>query len=255
MFPLTFSEFLHFKQVDRVIIEGFASKEAAKNPLRYELMYPHFQEYLEFGGFPSVVLETNPERKRQLLAEIFTSYFEKDAKNLADFADMSKLRDLILLLIARIGSRIEINKLASDLSISRQTVYNYLAFLEQTYFISLLPRHSGSIDRQAAGSRKLFLCDAGMASYLGRVSQGQLLEQGVFQTLRVNHELSFHNVSGNDEIDFVVDKQVALEVKMSASRRDLAKLKTRANTIDLDNLYVITDSFINDAGMIPACDL
>src|SRR5437879_2736423 len=109
-------------------------------------------EYLEFGGFPAVVLEDKHNRKRDLLTEIFTSYFEKDAKNLADFKEMTKLRDLILLLLPRMGARIEILKLAQALSVSRDTVYNYLAFLEQTYFISLLPRYSTSIDRQAAGS-------------------------------------------------------------------------------------------------------
>ena len=91
--------------------------------------------------------------------------------------DLVKLRDLILLLLQRIGSRFEINKLASELSISRETIYTYLAFLEQTYFISLLPKFTASIDRQAAGSKKLFLCDAGIANALGKISQGQLFEQ------------------------------------------------------------------------------
>src|SRR3989344_4449803 len=132
MHPLTFAEFLTFKQVNRVAETSFLSKARHKNKIAYEKLVPYYNEYMEFGGFPSVVLEKNQERKRKMLSEIFTSYFEKDAKNLADFRDMSKLRDLILLLIPRIGSRIEVLKLSTALSVSRETVYTYLAFLAQT---------------------------------------------------------------------------------------------------------------------------
>ncbi len=41
MLPLTFKEFLHFKKLENT------------DPAR------HLSEYLEYGGFPSVVLQTN----------------------------------------------------------------------------------------------------------------------------------------------------------------------------------------------------
>lgn len=240
IFPLNFAEFLVFKQVKREAFEPFVLKAKNKNKIAYELLIPYYNEFLEFGGFPSIVLENNPERKKTMLFEIFTSYFEKDAKNLADFRDMAKLRDLILLLVPRVGSKIEIGKLANDLSVSRETVYNYLSFLEQTYFISLLSRYSASIDRQAAGSKKLFLCDCGIANILGRVSQGQLLEQSVFQNLRSHYKLNFYSKHGANEIDFVVDGKIALEVKTSMSQQDLANLKRRSKGLNINETYVLT---------------
>ncbi len=255
MFPLNFAEFLVFKQVKRETFEPFALKAKNKNKIAYERLIPYYNEFLEFGGFPSVVLENDPKRKKAMLSEIFTSYFEKDAKNLADFRDMSKLRDLILLLIPRVGSKIEIGKLANDLSVSRETVYNYLSFLEQTYFISLLSRHSASIDRQAAGSKKLFLCDCGMANVLGRISQGQLLEQSVFQNLRFNHKLSFYSKRGASEIDFIVDAKIALEVKMSMSQQDLANLKRRSAGLNIDESYVLALRYTENKEGILATDI
>lgn len=255
LFPLSFAEFLVFKQVIRETGGTFSQKASGKNRVAYEKLISLYNEYLEFGGFPSVVLEENFERKKTILTEIFTSYFEKDAKNLADFRDMSKLRDLILLLVPRIASRIEINKLASELSVSRETIYNYLSFLEQTYFISLLPRHSASIDRQAAGSRKLFLCDSGISSALGKVSEGQLLEQGVFQTLRTNYKLSYYNKDGGSEIDFIVNGEVALEAKMSVSRQDIANLQRRAGSAKLKEYYVVSLQFREDEEVIVVTDL
>lgn len=255
MFPLNFAEFLVFKRFKKEAFDSFTLKAQNKNKIAYEKLIPYYNEFLEFGGFPSVVLENDPERKKTLLSEIFTSYFEKDAKNLADFKDMSKLRDLILLLIPRVGSRIEIGKLANSLSVSRETVYNYLSFLEQTYFISLLSRYSASIDRQAAGSKKLFLCDCGMANVLGRISQGQLLEQSVFQNLRSSHKLNFYSKEGANEIDFIVDEKIALEVKTSMSQQDLANLKRRSAGLNISENYVVTVQYSENKDAILTIDL
>ncbi|MBI2338252.1 ATP-binding protein [Candidatus Daviesbacteria bacterium] len=254
MFPLTFAEFLVFKGFSRKVMVDFAQAAAAKNRIRYERLMPYYQEFMEFGGFPKVVLETNPERKRTLLLDVFKSYFEQDVKTLADFEDTGKLRDLILLLIPRVGGRIEIAKLANSLGVSRQTVYNYLTFLEHTYFVTFLSKFSKSIDRQAAGSKKLYLCDAGMANVLGQVSEGQLFEQAVFQDLRPYYKLDFFYKDAS-EIDFIIDGGVACEVKTSVSKRDLAHLKAKAKSLNLTAYYVVSKEYSKEEKVIIASDL
>lgn len=255
MYPLTFREFLRFKDRKQDVPAAFSKKAQKKNRIAFEQRKHYYEEFLEFGGFPKVALEEKPLRKQQLLSEIFTSYFEKDAKNLADFRDISKLRDLILLLIPRIGSRLEINKLANSLSISRETVYNYLTFLEETYFISLLPKFTASIDRQAAGSKKLFMCDAGIVNVLGKASFGQLFEQSVFQSLRPWHKLNYYSKEGRNEIDFIVDKRIALEVKLSSSRQDIDHLRRRAVGVGLTEHYIVSLQYSDAQETIVATDL
>jgi predicted AAA+ superfamily ATPase len=254
LFPLTFGEFLVFKEVPRQTPTGFKSKALAKNQVGFSLLKPYFREYLEFGGFPKVVLEKNHDNKRGRLEEIFKSYFEKDVKTLADFQDRSKLRDLILLLIPRLASRIEINKLSTDLSLSRETVYNYLAFLEETYFIKLLPRFSRSIDRSAAGRRKLFLTDTGLANFLGKASLGQLFENAVFQTLRPDYKLYFYQKE-RAEIDFITDEKTALEAKTTVSKRELVHLKNRAQSLKIYESYAVSLNWSGEKEVIPATDL
>lgn len=235
MFPLSFEEFLGFNNVKREVGD--------KNKIRYQKLIGYYNEYMEYGGFPGVVLEQNRERKKLLLQDIFTSYFEKDAKNLADFKDMSRLRDLILLLVSRIGAQLDIQKLALSLGVSRETIYNYLAFLKQTYFISLLPRFSGSPDRQAAGSKKLFFCDSGIANVIGKMSEGQLFEQSVYQNLRGKNELAFYNKTGGGEIDFIVNSENALEVKVTASRQDVSNLRKRSQSLKLKSISIVTHQY------------
>ena len=255
VFPLTFAEFLKFKEVERGEIPVFTQKAVAKNRINHARLIPYYQEFLEFGGFPRIVLEQDPQRKQSLLLEIFKSYFELDVKSLAEFKDTSKLRDLILLLIPRIGSRIEIAKLATSLSVSRETIYSYLSFLEHTYFISLLSKFSGSIDRQAAGSQKLFLCDTGMANALGKISEGQAFEQSIFQTLHPFHQLNYFAKNSTTEIDFIVDGNLALEVKCSVSRRDIAHLKARTSNLGLAEQYVVTKEYSSEKETILSTDL
>jgi len=255
LFPLSFTEFLVFKKIDRTVEPSLQSKALHKNRIAYEKLVSYYDEFMEFGGFPSVILEEKQERKRLMLSEIFTSYFEKDAKNLADFKDMSKLRDLILLLVPRVGSRIEVLKLASTLSVSRETVYNYLSFLEQTYFISLLPKYSSSIDRQAAGSKKVFLCDSGIVNILGKVSQGQVFEQSIYQNLRSMHAVAYYSKEGSNEIDFIADSTSALEVKYTMSQHDVATLIRRSKGLGIQENYVITHQYSNHPQAIIATDL
>lgn len=255
VYPLTFAEFLVFKGFTQKRLSSFSEKAASKNNISYSKLLPFYQEYLEYGGFPKVVLQQDPERKKALLSEVFTSYYENDVKSLADFKDTTKLRDLILLLIPRVGSRIEVTKLATSLGVSRETIYSYLSFLEKTYFISLLSKFSGSIDRQAAGTQKLFLCDVGMVNNLGKASEGQLLEQAIFQNLHLGYSLHFYNKDGASEIDFIADEKVALEIKTSASKRDIDHLKRRSKGLNLSEAYIISKEYSREKEVILATDL
>lgn len=254
IFPLTFSEFLVFKGTQRAEDKDFAVKAAKKRETSVQKLQPLFKEYMEYGGLPGVVLATSAEEKKRRLEEAFTSYFEKDVKTLADLSDRAKLRGLIPLLVPRAASGVEIGKLASELSVSREKIYAYLAFLEETYFISLLSRFSKSIDRSAAGRKKLFFSDSGLAGFLGRLSEGQTLESAVFQSLRGEHGLSFYHQE-SAEIDFIVNDAIALEVKATAAKRDVRYVKDRAKKIKMRQSYVVSLNWTPLPEVVMATDL
>lgn len=255
LFPLTWPEFLGFKGQEIDLAKDWPAKVNRKSPVRYELYHGWFEEYIRYGGFPKVVLAEGKERKHQLLADIFTSYFEHDVKSLADIREISRLRDLILLLAPRIGSKLDITKLASELALSRETIYSYLAFLEATYFLYLIPKHSASPDRRAAGSRKVYVSDTGLARLLGEISSGQALENTVVQTLRPHHQLSYWSNKRGGEIDLVVNGRTGLEVKISTSNSDEAKLAKRANSAGLSAWYLVTDRYRDSLHVIPTVEL
>ena len=256
LFPLTFEEFLWFKGRERETPSSFRAKAENKNVVFYEKTKKLFEEYLAFGGFPQVVLADNEAQKKLYLKDIFTSYFEMDVRRLADFRQLSAFRDLLLLLMQRVGSKLEISKLASEIGISRETVYSYLAFLQGTYFIFLVPPYSRSPDREVSGAKKVYFCDNGMLNLFGKVSDGSLLENAVFHNLRPYGDVRYYQKRSGAEIDFILpDEKLAFEVKKRARQQDYRRLQRVAQSLGMQEWYVVSQDFSADPGTVLAQDL
>lgn len=78
-----------------------------------------YGEYLQFGGFP-VVLKTPFDEKKKMLA-----FYQLEISQHSDFRKNEVIRDLMLLLMQRISSRLDIQKLSRELGIARITALHY----------------------------------------------------------------------------------------------------------------------------------
>lgn len=254
--PLDFQEFLAFKNVQKKFHETFAEKNKYKNYVDYEKIIRLYDEYLAFGGFPKVVLSETTEEKKAVLEDIYKSYFQKDVRSLADFKNIRKLQDCILLLMKRAGSRLNISRIASELGISRETVYAYLSFLEATYFISLISPFSRNVDREVSGSRKVYLCDTGLLNHFSQVSSGAILENSVFNAIKKMDEVKYYQRRSGAEIDFILkNKGIALEVKEHGTLYDRQHLLKITESLKLRESYVISKEFEDVEGVICATDV
>ncbi len=255
LFPLDFEEFLIFKKKEKKFFEKFIQKAGKKNKISFEKYNRLYDEYLQFGGFPAVVVEDDRKRKSSMIEDIFKSYFEKDVKTLADFKEINKLRDLILLLTARVGSKIEITKIASELGLSRETIYSYLGFLEKTYFIFLLTPYSRSVDSEVRGAKKIYFCDTGLLNYLGKIPSGVNFENVVFQNLRNYGDLNYYQKYKGPEIDFILNKKTAFEVKICGDINSLVKLEKLSKALKLKESYLITKKYLSHKKAIIGLDI
>jgi hypothetical protein len=256
LFPLDFQEFLVFKNQTGSPNDSFASKNRHKNKISYEKTIKLYDEFLQYGGFPGVVTETDPVQKQYKLNDIFKSYYEKDIKGLADFRDLNAVRDLILLLTQRIGSRLDITKLASELGISRETVYSYLSFLEATYFITTVSPFSKNVDREISGRNKVYFCDTGILNQLGKVADGNVFENAVFNSLKQLGKINYYQKRKSErEIDFIIDEKTAIEVKNKATPEYLKDLSGLCKSLGLDDYFIISKQFVDLNRVIPATDL
>lgn len=255
LYPLDFEEYLIFQGGAFKPEKTFKEKECEKNEIGFEMRKKYYEDFVRYGGFPAVVLEQNAGQKEKKLNDIFTSYFEQDVKTLADFKNLSKLRDLIILLAARVGSKVEITKLASELGTARETIYHYLSFLEKTFFVSLVSPFSRNPDREVSGARKVYLCDTGILNMLGGASTGAIFENAIFGNLKKRGQLNYYQRRTGAEIDFILNKEMGLEIKNKGSAGDFKKLSRMAETLKLKEWYVVSREYSQEKGIILATDM
>lgn len=245
--PLSYKEYLHFNglllesQLDNTINEALPDHRLFENKKRSAL----YKTYMEFGGFPEVAITKDNETKSLILKNIFTSFFEKDIKVFTELKDVKELRNLILLLGARNGKIIDVTRLASELGIHRVKVYNYLEFLEGIFFIRLVPKYSKSIDRSVAGGKKVYFSDSGILNYITSPGAGQLLETTVANQLANHGSLAFYNKRNTAEIDFILNNEIAIEVKQKAIAADLNKLRNLSNRLNIHQYFMVSNTIVD----------
>lgn len=241
---LSFREYLFFngriseEQLSGDIEESIQPKSKAAILQQKEL----YAGYLEFGGFPEVVLTSDQDTKKLILKNIFASFFEKDIKVFTQLRDVKELRDLILLLAVRNGNILDVSKLASEIGINRVKLYNYLEFLEGIFFLRLLPKYSKSIDRNVAGGKKVYFSDTGILNLIAKVTDGQLLETALANQLAYYGDLSFYNKRNKSEIDFILNNEMAFEVKQKALESDYKRLINLSREIGIEKSYMVSNS-------------
>ena len=243
--PLSFKEYLYFndkiKEPESVTEQDILKLRASL--IEYKKAEMDYLDFIEYGGFPEVVVTSDKEEKRLILKNIFASFFEKDIRILSDIKDIRELRDLILMLVPRTGNILDVTKLSSELGVNRVKIYSYLELLQGVFMIRLIPKYSKSIDRTVAGGRKLYFADTGLLNIIGRVNDGQLFENAAANQLSVYGDLSYYNKRNAAEIDFILNKNIAFEVKLRATEKDLIKLRKNAKSIGIIRSALISKYF------------
>ncbi len=146
-------------------------------------------------------------------------------KQLSDFRNIQKFQDLLLLLLKRVGSKLDITKLAQECGVSRDTIYNYLAFLEKTFFMQFLRPFTKNVDREISGARKGYIADHGLLQSFRSFSSGAVLENSILTQMKPSIEsIQYYQRRNGKEIDFIVNGTVALEVKETGTKEDYVQL-------------------------------
>lgn len=253
--PLSFREYLYFN--DLITDEQLQMAPSVQGIIRsndyidYKNHEVHYENFLEYGGFPEVVTTSDHETKRLILKNIFASFFERDLRLLSDFKDIRELRDLILLLAARVGSVLDITKLSSELAVDRVKIYHYLEFLQGIFLIRLLPRFSKSVDKSVAGGRKVYFADTGILQMLCKVSEGMLLENAVINQLSAYGDLSFYRYRNTSEIDAILDGKYGFEIKTTGTASDQKHLDKLKEKIGLQHAYIISKRYVDGQFIFP----
>lgn len=187
------------------------------------------------GGYPEAIRREAPRRRERFFESYLADLIARDVKQVAEIERVGDMRRLLSLLAAQTAGLLNVNRLASELSITAPTVRSYLRILETIYLIRLVPAWSANSTTRATATPKVIFVDSGLAGYLtaGTVSDGPLggiLENFVLGELArqltwARHPLRLYHYRDRDqyEVDAVLEDNagnvVAIEVKASETVR------------------------------------
>ncbi len=224
MLPVSFDEFVNhrtnYKYESKLNLYFNTEKEQTLLLL---------DEYLNFGGYPKLILEKRVEEKLKIIYEIFKSYVEKDLVYLLNIERPDVFQNLIKLLSAHAGNLVNYSNLASHLNISVPTLKKYLWYAEKTFSIHYVSPYYTNNIKEITKSPVYYFNDIGMRNYsinlMGNLTvsrqYGFVFQNFVYLLLKdyakwKNWTIHYWRTTDKAEVDFIINKSnelLPIEVK------------------------------------------
>jgi len=202
LYPLSFREYVSFKGMK---LEKNLEYTAQRFKIKKAL-----EDYLEHGGFPEVVLQDNDLIRNKILEEYFESLVLRDLGERHRVENTALLRDLLKYLFACSACLFSVNAyykvVRQSMPASRQKIMDYLRWIQETGYFSLLPKFSWSLKEQRVNPQKIVCLDLGIRNRLiFRFSkdEGKAVENLVGAMLTRGDETVYY-WKGQQEVDFVI---------------------------------------------------
>lgn len=214
IFPFNFTEYIHYQGL-KITAAGTIAEFYLNNKANKSLIKNHFNNYLNFGGFPEVIKEADDDKKETLLAQYFEDIIYKDVAFRYKLREIKNVFDIATYNVSNISQPLSINNIAKVLRLSPNTVSNILEFLESAFLFTSAQFFSyslkTSLDRQKP--RKIYALDNGfikVASVNFSKNMGAKYENLAAQKInQIYNELFYWQEK--KEVDFIVksrDKQL-----------------------------------------------
>ena len=197
---LNFSEFLDFKKSRGDDISNLDET---------------FSEYLDRGGFPTLHLTPQSLTQcDQTIRDIYSSIVFRDLVEHHNIRNTELLSRIVKFIFDNIGNIFSANSISNYLknehrNLNPETLYNYLAWLEEAFIIDRISRYDLRGKNLLKTQDKFFLSDVGLLYAVNGRNETYL--SGILENI-VHHELISRGYSVNlgknndKEIDFVAEK-------------------------------------------------
>ena len=221
VFPLSFEEYLTFK--------------AGSNLSHKELL----NEYIRYGGFPIVALGTYDERTAyQIVEGIYHSVISNDIARRHSITNQELFNRVVRFIIENVGKNFSANSIVKFLksegrSLTVETIYNYLEWLEKAFVIYRCQRYDLQGKAVLKTQEKFYLADPALKYCMmgfNPKSIASMLENIVYFELRRRGYDVYVGKNETKEIDFVAvrrDERVYVQVCRElpdASDREIGNL-------------------------------
>ncbi|MCD4787877.1 MAG: ATP-binding protein, partial [Desulfobacterales bacterium] len=241
VFPLSFQEFLAFKEKEEMIERSRGKGSPALRNL--------FNQYTRFGGFPQVVLTEEEKDKMQILKDYYTAVIEKDIIQRYQVRDIKKLKEFCLNLYANAASHFSGYQAEKRQKISQPTANKFLEYAREVFLVQTTDYFSYSFTEQKANPYKVYAIDPGLYNAVSfRFSEniGRIFENVVYLALRRKGEEIFY-WKGKGEVDFLIRKgtridrliNVCWELNKKNEKREFSGLYEAMKQFNVSNAQII----------------
>lgn len=210
---LSFREYMAFKL--GVSLPLVSLDELLKNAATIKKQIPqdfrplkHFSEYLNNGYYPFALEDT--ESVHQKINQLIRTIVEYDMAELQDFdiRNAKKLLQLIYVIAQQVPFKPNISALALKTNIHRNSLTNYLHYLEQAKIITLLYPAGQSISTLQK-PEKIFLNNTNL---LFSLAEEQVNKGALRETFFLSQLSPFYKIHAPKQGDFLVSNKYTFEI-------------------------------------------
>lgn len=204
IWPFSFAEFLTAQSVAlNKQIMGKQTQDKLMQQLRH---------YMQQGGFPELIHIPHQDNQITVLQEYVNVVILRDIIERYNITNISVIRYLIKFLLNNAGASCSINKIFNDLksqgfTVSKTTLYDYIAYIEDAFMAFLVPLYTSSIRQEHSNPRKIYAIDTGLVNaYTLKFNKnlGHLFENMVYLELRRRElEIFYYLTKERYEVDFL----------------------------------------------------
>lgn len=183
------------------------------------------------GGFPDSLLATDDRDSFDWRGDFVRTFLERDIPALGLNIPIPIIDRLWRLLAHYHGQTLNYSKLAGAIDLSVPTLKKYLAILEQTYMVRLLPPWESNLKKRLVRSPKVYIRDSGILhtlldiedydQLLGNPAVGASWEGFAIEQLITSMDRwrpAFVRTSNGAEIDLILERgqrRLVFEIKLS----------------------------------------
>jgi predicted AAA+ superfamily ATPase len=217
------------------------------------------EKYLIYGGIPRIYLSSEPELE---LDSYFVTYLEQEIKLEANIRNLAPFHRFLKTAALNNGELLNYANIASDAAVPASTVKEYYSVLEDSLIGYILEPWCESKKRKAIATSKFYFFDTGVCHYIAGTKAlernsdlwGKSFEQFILMELKTYNsylqkrkKLYFWRSVSKQEVDFIIDDEIAIEVKSTkkVTKKHLSGLLALNEENIIKKFYLVSDDKIN----------
>ena len=210
VFPLSFAEFLAYRQTDKL---------------------DAFDEYVQFGGLPYAVRETEVQEKRSYLDMMINTVVTRDMIERYDIRNEALFIALIELLCSSIGAYVSTNRIANTLksngfkSVDNETISRYLSHICDAFLFYRADRYDIK-GKEYLKTQNKYYAEIEITHIIENLVYLELLRRGYIVDIGKNREREIDFVArelgGRQyyiQVSYTIQDEATKEREISAFRR------------------------------------